>query len=109
MVKMIFYSKEETFLLLILGRIVPEYIFELSLCHELGHSFGSNHDTGMCDGHLMTAHAPKDQQRKHFIFSKCSTSMMLETIINQGQCFENDENPYCGNGKLIKIMERFKI
>ncbi|CAG9865166.1 unnamed protein product [Phyllotreta striolata] len=80
------------------GKFVPEYVFELSLCHELGHSFGSDHDKGKCDGYLMTSHAPKNQNRKHFLFSKCSTSAIMRTISKKGYCFEIDETPYCGNG-----------
>ncbi|XP_056639760.1 disintegrin and metalloproteinase domain-containing protein 10-like [Diorhabda sublineata] len=80
------------------GRKVPQFIFDLSLCHELGHSFGSDHDsTKNCAGYIMAPHTPVDQNRKHYIFSSCSKRSILKTMSLKGYCFEDDDTPYCGN------------
>ncbi|KAJ8985940.1 hypothetical protein NQ317_010697, partial [Molorchus minor] len=81
------------------GNIVPQHIFDLSLAHELGHSFGSDHDvTEPCIGYLMSSHTPSDSQRKRFIFSSCSKRSIMKTIISKGHCFQKYMDPFCGNG-----------
>uniref|UniRef100_A0A6P7G5I4 Disintegrin and metalloproteinase domain-containing protein 10-like isoform X3 n=1 Tax=Diabrotica virgifera virgifera TaxID=50390 RepID=A0A6P7G5I4_DIAVI len=80
------------------GRNILQFIFNLSLCHELGHSFGADHDsTKKCEGYLMSPQTPPDQDRKHFIFSPCSKRDMLITMRHKGQCFEDDHDAFCGN------------
>ncbi|XP_074036904.1 disintegrin and metalloproteinase domain-containing protein 10 homolog isoform X2 [Leptinotarsa decemlineata] len=79
------------------GTPIPQYMFHLSLTHELGHSFGSDHDkTNECEGHLMTDHTPKNLERKHFVFSPCSKRMILETIVTKGHCLQDYDESYCG-------------
>ncbi|CAG9813064.1 unnamed protein product [Phaedon cochleariae] len=88
------------------GKTIPKYIFDLSLSHELGHSFGSDHDKGEdCNGYLMNDHTPENLDRKHFVFSSCSKRMMLKTIIGKGHCFEDDYSIYCGNGRTEPYEE----
>ncbi|XP_074036906.1 uncharacterized protein isoform X3 [Leptinotarsa decemlineata] len=83
------------------GTPIPQYMFHLSLTHELGHSFGSDHDkTNECEGHLMTDHTPKNLERKHFVFSPCSKRMILETIVTKGHCLQDYDESYCGNGLI---------
>ncbi|KAJ8960324.1 hypothetical protein NQ318_004058 [Aromia moschata] len=70
----------------------------LHLSHELGHSFGSDHDTTPpCAGYMMASHTPTDNRRKRFIFSSCSKRSIVKTVVSKGHCFESYENPFCGN------------
>lgn len=92
------------FMLMFIGRTISRRLLELSLSHELGHSFGSGHDqTKECEGYLMAGHAPRNYHRHHYHFSSCSKRMIVESIINKGYCLEDDPGSYCGNGKNIKL------
>lgn len=72
---------------------------ELSLAHELGHSFGSYHDNiDECKGYLMSSHAPTDFQRQRYLFSSCSKRAIVKTLLKKGHCLEEDRNVFCGNG-----------
>lgn len=84
-----------------LGAAVPQYLLELSLAHELGHSFGSLHDrTEDCSGYLMASNAPKKLNRQSYLFSSCSKRAIVKTVLKKSHCFEVDEQSFCGNGNL---------
>ncbi|XP_066145815.1 disintegrin and metalloproteinase domain-containing protein 10-like [Euwallacea fornicatus] len=81
--------------------LVNQIIFEVTIAHELGHSFGSAHDsTAKCLGYIM---APKSFQdynsnRSHLMFSRCSREHIIRTLTTKGGCFEPVNTPFCGNG-----------
>lgn len=73
---------------------------DLSLAHELGHSFGSLHDsTEECDGYIMSRQVPKEFRRQRYTFSSCSKKAMVKTLVERGHCLQKEKSSFCGNGK----------
>lgn len=78
---------------------VPQVISDLSLAHELGHAFGSDHDENPpCFGHLMSPHTFHTVKRENSLFSTCSKKQISYILGRQGQCLEPTYDPFCGNG-----------
>lgn len=79
---------------------VPQIISDISLAHELGHSFGSDHDgQPLCAGYLMSPHTSNETVKyKALQFSSCSKQQMSYIIKERGHCLEPTYEPFCGNG-----------
>lgn len=83
------------------GELLPRIITELSLSHELGHSFGAEHDAKQCHGYIMTSTTFQKLTYKNFLFSKCSKEKMTVILKYKSYCMYDTNEPFCGNGKLI--------
>ena len=85
---------------------VSEQVAALTLTHELGHSFGSPHDSGSCDedegegGHfLMHKTGSLGLRRNNMKFSQCSTAnISLVMSSPRLTCWMEDLASVCGNG-----------
>ncbi|KAL1509124.1 hypothetical protein ABEB36_003913 [Hypothenemus hampei] len=81
--------------------LVNQVILEVTITHELAHSFGSLHDTSAnCLGHIMSPKSYEDYygNESYLTFSKCSREHILRTLVMKGNCFEPVQKPFCGNG-----------
>ncbi|KAH1000055.1 disintegrin and metalloproteinase domain-containing protein 10-like [Dendroctonus ponderosae] len=81
--------------------LVNQVIFEVTITHELGHSFGALHDERPeCFGYLMSPKSFADYygNRTHLMFSPCSKGQVLRTLVMKGDCFEPVQTTFCGNG-----------
>lgn len=92
-------------------REVPQLVVQLTLAHEIGHNFGSQHDSGNCgppDGngnYIMFPHASTGTEPNNDDFSDCSRDMMAGIIRANGGCFSENEGSICGNG-LVEEPEK---
>lgn len=83
------------------GVQAPQYLSDISLAHEIGHSFGSDHDIEPhCKGHLMSPHTINTINLKSTTFSECSKVQIVKVLETRGVCLKPDNRVYCGNGKL---------
>ena len=84
---------------------LPWRTVALTLSHELGHSFGSQHDGaqeclpgGIYGMYLMHPSATDYRKPNSYIFSPCSIRKMSPVVHNKGTCLkEYTSNAYCGN------------
>ncbi|XP_064463743.1 disintegrin and metalloproteinase domain-containing protein 10-like isoform X2 [Ornithodoros turicata] len=90
---------------------VPQIISELSMCHEVGHSFGAPHDDGPAcvpggfnGNYLMYSSATTGLLKNNAIFSPCSVrniSRILQTLFDgksdRENCLLRNMEPICGN------------
>lgn len=91
------------------GRPVNKVNSHLTFAHELGHSFGANHDpeNTICSGakvedrYLMYSYAAGwpiyEKNRK---FSTCSLQQIAEVLKYKSDCFITSNTAICGNGIL---------
>lgn len=86
------------------GEILPQIITELSLSHELGHSFGADHDVKECHGYIMTSTTFQKLTYKNFLFSKCSKETISSMLKHKSFCMVNTHKPFCGNGGAFSIL-----
>ena len=98
---------------------VPDVAAQLAFAHEVGHSFGSEHDPmdskcspGNANGgnYLMYRRSNRGIYKNNRFFSQCSISQMgpiLHSIIRNPTkfCFKQFDGPLCGNGVLEKGEE----
>ncbi|XP_066245923.1 disintegrin and metalloproteinase domain-containing protein 10-like [Euwallacea similis] len=81
--------------------LVNQIIFEVTIAHELGHSFGSAHDsTAKCSGYIMAPKSVQDynSNRSRLMFSRCSREHIIRTLATKGGCLEPVNASFCGNG-----------
>lgn len=83
------------------SNLLPQTVTELSLAHELGHSFGADHDTGNCYGYLMSGNTFSDLTYKNFLFSECSKKKISIILKFKSFCMQNTNRPFCGNGNKM--------
>ncbi|XP_075741725.1 disintegrin and metalloproteinase domain-containing protein 10 [Rhipicephalus microplus] len=96
---------------------VSQAVSELTFCHEIGHNFGSPHDSppgvscfgacapcGVRGNYLMFPTATKGSEFNNDKFSPCSIrnitdvlKPMFEGRSNRENCFQVDSGPICGN------------
>lgn len=95
------------------GSQVATVVVEITLAHELGHNFGSTHDTSglvaadssACSGeaqgnYIMYERATDGNLPNNALFSKCSRDMIGALILAKAEdCFTDvGGDPICGNG-----------
>ncbi|XP_048748711.2 disintegrin and metalloproteinase domain-containing protein 10-like [Ostrea edulis] len=94
------------------ARRVPPRVSQLTFAHEVGHNFGSPHDTGsICapggdqGNFIMYASATKGNRPNNEHFSKCSRdniTRVLDAVVNsrygKTNCFKASGAAFCGNG-----------
>ncbi|XP_050300054.1 disintegrin and metalloproteinase domain-containing protein 10-like isoform X1 [Anthonomus grandis grandis] len=83
--------------------LVNQLIFEVTITHELGHSFGSVHDSGKrCEGYIMSEKSYTNYYAKEsrLTFSECSKKSMIRALALKGGCLEPVTSSFCGNGLI---------
>ncbi|XP_060076625.1 disintegrin and metalloproteinase domain-containing protein 10-like [Ylistrum balloti] len=96
-------------------RVVPT-VSHLTFAHEVGHNFGSPHDTGICAPYntqypgasngnfIMYASATHGNLPNNDKFSQCSKDNMTRVLHSllegtfKKNCLHNQEGSFCGNG-----------
>ena len=77
---------------------VPELVTQITVAHEVGHSFGSEHDPeGSCSpggssgNYLMYSRAVSGNKQNNLLFSSCSVDQMgtiFQFVVENKFCFE---------------------
>ncbi|KAK3597917.1 hypothetical protein CHS0354_042258 [Potamilus streckersoni] len=94
------------------GKEVPFSVSKLTFAHEVGHNFGSPHDSGATcapagdqGNYIMFPSATTGDRENNNKFSPCSKgniSRVLDAVINQRSgkvsCFADSLEAFCGNG-----------
>ncbi|ESP01850.1 hypothetical protein LOTGIDRAFT_138941 [Lottia gigantea] len=100
------------------GKKVPSRVSHLTFAHEVGHNFGSPHDTGVecapygtsdpqaaMGNYIMFSSATMGDKDNNDNFSKCSKdniTRVLDAVINKNNgkvnCFQSSTTAFCGNG-----------
>ncbi|XP_033725849.1 disintegrin and metalloproteinase domain-containing protein 10-like isoform X2 [Pecten maximus] len=98
------------------GKRVAPTVSHLTFAHEVGHNFGSPHDTGICapynthypgasaGNYIMYASATHGDLPHNHEFSVCSKDNMTRVLhsLLEGRfkknCLQNQEGSFCGNG-----------
>ena len=103
------------------GSTVPSRVSHLTFTHEIGHNFGSPHDSGsfcspgesktfdgMRDGnYIMYARATSGLKPNNKLFSPCSIANISAVLEVKSQaCFIQSDAPICGNGIVDKPQEQ---
>ncbi|XP_061191097.1 disintegrin and metalloproteinase domain-containing protein 10-like [Saccostrea echinata] len=98
------------------ARRVPPRVSHLTFAHEVGHNFGSPHDSGtICapggdpGNFIMYPSATKGNRPNNDHFSKCSKgniTLVLDAVVNgrngKYNCFKSSGAAFCGNGIVEK-------
>ncbi|XP_077569691.1 disintegrin and metalloproteinase domain-containing protein 10 [Stigmatopora nigra] len=95
------------------GSHVPPKVSHITFAHEVGHSFGSTHDTGIkctpgessiqaekeLGNYIMYARATSGDKINNNKFSSCSIDLISAILsTKKDQCFVVSGQPICGNG-----------
>ncbi|XP_028406843.1 disintegrin and metalloproteinase domain-containing protein 10-like [Dendronephthya gigantea] len=85
------------------GEMVGDKTATLTMAHEVGHSFGAEHDPKHCQpggkegNYLMFEHASDTGHINNDRFSQCSITTMNRILVSRAhECF-TDGTSYCGN------------
>ncbi|GFR59879.1 disintegrin and metalloproteinase domain-containing protein [Elysia marginata] len=101
---------------------VPSKVSQITLAHEVGHNFGSEHDTtaqcapygtsqpGASNGnYIMFPNAIPGTMINNRKFSPCSTSSMARVLESVGgvrtNCFQASDQAFCGNNVVEDTEE----
>ncbi|KAI0207615.1 Disintegrin and metalloproteinase domain-containing protein 10 [Lamellibrachia satsuma] len=106
------------------GQRVPPRISTLTFAHEVGHNFGSPHDSGVdCTpysntprdpkgNYIMYASATSGDKVNNDKFSPCSIgnmTLVIDAVVHEKsgkkQCFRQTNDPFCGN-KIVEDNEQ---
>eukprot|EP00052_Salpingoeca_macrocollata_P009006 m.70979 g.70979 ORF g.70979 m.70979 type:complete len:827 (+) comp16879_c0_seq1:456-2936(+) len=86
------------------GERISTQLGQLVTSHEVGHNFGSPHDTvSPCTGDaisgrfLMYADAVDGSLPNNFLFSTCSRNSISDVLTAKGSCFDIYRDEICGN------------
>jgi len=94
------------------GNSVPSRVSHLTFAHEVGHNFGSPHDSGKectpgegnkfslrSDGnYIMFSRATSGLNHNNKLFSPCSIRNISAVLEVKSSCFIRSDAPICGNG-----------
>ncbi|XP_077993922.1 disintegrin and metalloproteinase domain-containing protein 10-like [Glandiceps talaboti] len=88
------------------GGRIPQRVTAVSVMHEIGHSFGAQHDPftpecspgGVYGNYLMYSFATEGNKPNNRVFSECSKARISPVIMVKGRrCLQVYEGPQCGN------------
>ncbi|RWS01702.1 disintegrin and metalloproteinase domain-containing protein 10-like protein [Dinothrombium tinctorium] len=84
--------------------LVPRAVQIIVLAHEIGHAFGSSHDTSSCvpkntrSYFIMLPKTSHVSQLNTVKFSECSRKEIASVLESKANCFALKPEPVCGNG-----------
>ncbi|KAL1007267.1 hypothetical protein UPYG_G00084320 [Umbra pygmaea] len=98
---------------------VPPKVSHITFAHEVGHNFGSPHDSGTeCTpgesrvqekkeqgNYIMYARATSGDKLNNNKFSLCSIGNISQVLLKKRGCFVESGQPICGNG-LVEAGEQ---
>ena len=101
------------------GSSVPSRVSHITFAHEVGHNFGSPHDSGLeCTpgenkrfrstnngNFIMYSRATSGLKSNNKLFSDCSKSNISAVLEVKSSCFIQSDAPICGNGIVDKPNE----
>lgn len=101
------------------GSTVPSRVSHITFAHEVGHNFGSPHDSGSeCtpgegtsfkaknEGNfIMFSRATSGLKDNNKLFSECSKRNISAVLEVKSSCFIQSDAPICGNGIVDKPNE----